>query len=45
MTEINLAAGCCAGVPSNIGQKIELDMPKKRLIIDFLFLDLSVCTR
>jgi len=45
MTEINLAAGCCVGVPSNIGKIIELNTPKKQLIIDFLFLDLSVCTR
>lgn len=45
MTEINLTAGCCAETPSNPGQKIELATPKKQIIIDFLFLDLSVCTR
>jgi len=45
MAEIELAAGCCTGVPSKVGQIIELDSPKKQLIIDFLFLDLSVCTR
>ncbi|NMC28070.1 MAG: DUF2703 domain-containing protein [Syntrophomonadaceae bacterium] len=45
MTEINLTTGCCALVPSNIGKIIELNTPKKQLIIDFLFLDLSVCTR
>ncbi|MEQ8235935.1 MAG: hypothetical protein ABRQ23_04075 [Syntrophomonadaceae bacterium] len=45
MTEINIAAGCCNGVPSKIGKIIELDAPKKHVNIDFLFLDLSVCTR
>ncbi len=27
------------------GQIIELNAPKKQLIIDFLFLDVSLCTR
>lgn len=35
--------GCCGSIPDNIVKEIHVD--KKQIVIDFLYLDLSICTR
>lgn len=37
------APGCCGPISDNVIK--EINLPKKQIIIDFLYLDLSVCTR
>ncbi len=41
---------CCAGVPgcctpTSTGQPINIGNTKRQIVIDFLFLDLTVCDR
>jgi hypothetical protein len=38
-------AGCCSGSTDCCGSQAEIEVNKKQIVIDFLFLDLSVCTR
>lgn len=37
------APGCCT--PASTGQMIDIGQPRKQIMIDFLFLDLTVCDR
>jgi len=44
MTEKN-SSGCCSGSAGCCGNTEEVKIDRKKIKIDFLFLDLSVCTR
>ena len=37
--------GCCSGSTGCCGSQAEIKVERKQIVIDFLFLDLSVCTR
>ena len=39
------SSGCCSGSTGCCGNKEEVKLERKQIVIDFLFLDLSVCTR
>ncbi|KUG03960.1 ferredoxin [hydrocarbon metagenome] len=42
---MNDNSGCCSGGPGCCGSIADIAIDKRKIVIDFLFLDLSVCTR
>ena len=44
MTDKNIS-GCCSCAPGCCGSIEDIVVEKRKIVIDFLFLDLSVCTR
>jgi len=39
------ASSCCSGADTSCGCSPDVDLPKKEITIDFLYLDLSICER